>query len=272
MTEAWCGHPCSASTISRLNASLAGVRRRVAARRLDEAAPSRGWDARDAKGRRDGVIQTQAGVGAIGITKDGRRCGRGVALSHRASRASETSVLTGRTVARARVAARRRAGAPDGARRPRVVRLVPHPARCRRRVRARCADTHAGWLDDHRSRNRDCLTAPQQHLRQTAASTTAASALPRPVHHVTSTTFLGSCSGRSRGGRGAVPGRRAPRAREGGGLRRRCRPPAPPVALCVAGGDGVAGAAAAPGSRAVGRRWAWRRAGRAPGDRRLITG
>ena len=26
------------------------------------------------------------------------------------------------------------------------------------------------------------------------------------------------------------------------GLRRRCRPPAPPVALCVACGDGVAGA------------------------------
>ena len=26
------------------------------------------------------------------------------------------------------------------------------------------------------------------------------------------------------------------------GLRRRCRPPAPPVALCVAVGDGVAGA------------------------------
>ena len=252
--------------------------------------------------------------GRSGITKDGRRCGRGVALSHRASRASETSVLTGRTVARARVAARRRAGAPDGARRPRVVRLVPHPARCRRRVRARCADTHAGWLDDHRSRNRDCLTAPQQHLRQTAALhhgslSPAQACAPRDVHNLFGVVFRsipGRARGRpgpprsprARGGAGhgtgvrfPVPG--APRAREGG--RFYCRTcvnkfdalPARargadsgadaghrrhpwPCAWRV--GTGVAGAAAAPGSRAVGRRWAWRRAGRAPGDRRLITG
>ena len=96
-----------------------------------------------------------------------------------------------------------------------MVRLVPHPARCRRRVRARGADTHAGGLDDHRSRHRDCLTAPPQHLRQTAASTQAASALPRPVPNVTSPTRVRSCSGRSRGGRAAVPGGRRAGATRG---------------------------------------------------------
>ena len=50
------------------------------------------------------------------------------------------------------------------------------------------------------------------------------------------------------GKRWIVPSPHAPR--------RRRRTPAPPVALCVAWGDGVAGAAAAAGSRAVGRRWA----------------
>ena len=58
----------------------------------------------------------------------------------------------------------------------------------------------------------------------------------------------------------------APARAEGGGRRCRGRPPAPPVALCVALGAGVAGSAAAAGSRAVGRPWAGRRVGRVPGD------
>ena len=95
-------------------------------------------------------------------------------------------------------------------RRPRVVRIFPNPARCRRRVRARCADTHEGWLEAHRDRNRDCLKEQKKHRLQTAASTQAASAMTRPVHNLTYTTFLGSCSSRSRGCRAAVQGRRAP--------------------------------------------------------------
>ena len=45
-------------------------------------------------GYADGVIQTQAVLGATGITGDGRRCGLGVALSHRASRSSGTRAAT----------------------------------------------------------------------------------------------------------------------------------------------------------------------------------
>ena len=40
------------------------------------------------------------------------------------------------------------------------------------------------------------------------------------------------------------------------GLRPRCQPPAPPVAIYVALGGAVAGSVEAAGSRAVGRRWA----------------
>ena len=46
-----------------------------------------------------------------------------------------------------------------------------------------------------------------------------------------------------------------------GGRRRLSRPLAPPAAVCVAVAGGVAGMAAAAGSRAVGRRWASRERG-----------
>ena len=67
ITEELCGHTFSASTISRINASLAGVLRRFAERRLDEAYPYLVIDARYEKVRLDGVIQTQAVFVAIGI-------------------------------------------------------------------------------------------------------------------------------------------------------------------------------------------------------------
>ena len=60
ITEELCGHTFSASTISRINASLDGVLSRFAERRLDEAYPYLVLDARYEKVRLDGVIQSQA--------------------------------------------------------------------------------------------------------------------------------------------------------------------------------------------------------------------
>ena len=123
----------------------------------------------------------QAVVGATGITGDGRRCGRGLALSPRASRSNWTRVLTGLT----------------GGGRPGAEGVVS-------------AD-HAG------------LTRALAALRPEAVWA-----------------------------RGAVPVlRTALDALHADG-----RPPAPPVALCVAVGDVVAGAVKAADSRAVGQRGA----------------
>ena len=58
ITEELCGHTFSASTISRINASLDGVLSRFAERRLDEAYPYLVLDARYEKVRLDGVIQS----------------------------------------------------------------------------------------------------------------------------------------------------------------------------------------------------------------------
>ena len=88
ITEALCGHTFSASTISRINASLDGVLSRFAERRLDEAYPYLVLDARYEKVRLDGVIQSQAVLVAIGINWDDRRCVLGVELSNRESRSS----------------------------------------------------------------------------------------------------------------------------------------------------------------------------------------
>ncbi len=40
-------------------------------------------------------------------------------------------------------------------RRTRVVRIFPNPASCLRLVRALCAETHEGWLKNHRYLNMD---------------------------------------------------------------------------------------------------------------------
>ena len=95
ITEELCGHTFSASTISRINASLDGVLSRFAERRLDEAYPYLVLDARYEKVRLDGVIQSQAVLVAIGINWDGRRCVLGVELSNRESRSSWTNFVTG---------------------------------------------------------------------------------------------------------------------------------------------------------------------------------
>ena len=95
ITEELCGHTFSASTISRINASLDGMLRRVAERRLDEAYPYLILDARYEKVRLDGVIQSQAVFVAIGINGDGRRQVLGVELSNRESRSSWATFVTG---------------------------------------------------------------------------------------------------------------------------------------------------------------------------------
>ena len=95
ITEELCGHTFSASTISRINASLDGMLRRFAARRLDEAYPYLILDARSEKVRLDGVIQSQAVFVAIGINGDDRRQVLGVELSNRESRSSWATFVTG---------------------------------------------------------------------------------------------------------------------------------------------------------------------------------
>ena len=278
ITEERCGHTFSASTISRINASLDAVLRRIAQRRLDEASPYVILDARYEKVRLDGVIQTQAVFVAIGVNWDGRRQVLGVELSNRESRSSWATFLTGlktrghhgvdfvvsddhaglkRAVAellpeavwqRCYVHFLRNAldylprkadddclqelrwlyDRPDLKeaqqdlhawlqrwaqryprltdwveahigetlnvhrlprqhhkhlkstnllerlneeikRRTRVVRIFPNQASCLRLIRALCAETHEGWLEDHRYLNMEFLKEQKKDLRQTAA-------------------------------------------------------------------------------------------------------
>ena len=278
ITEELCGHTFSASTISRINASLDGMLRRFAERRLDEAYPYLILDARYEKVRLDGVIQSQAVFVAIGINWDGRRQVLGVELSNRESRSSWATFVTGlkarglhgvefvvsddhaglkRAVAellpevvwqRCYVHFLRNAldylprKADDDCRqelrwlydrrdlkeaqqdlqawlqrwaqryprltdwveaqigetlnfyrlprqhhkhlkstnllerlneeikrRTRVVRIFPNPASCLRLIRALCAETHEGWLEDHRYLNMDFLKEQKKDLLQTAA-------------------------------------------------------------------------------------------------------
>ncbi len=54
-------------------------------------------------------------------------------------------------------------------RRTRVVRIVPNPAGYRRLIRALCAETHEGWLEDHRYLDMDFLKEQKKDLLQTTA-------------------------------------------------------------------------------------------------------
>ena len=51
-------------------------------------------------------------------------------------------------------------------RRTRVVRIFPNPDSCLRLVRALCAETHEGWLKDHRYLNMDYLKEQKKELMQ----------------------------------------------------------------------------------------------------------
>ena len=54
-------------------------------------------------------------------------------------------------------------------RRTRVVRIFPNPASCLRLVRALCAETHEGWLEDHRYLNMDFWKEQKKDLMRVAA-------------------------------------------------------------------------------------------------------
>ena len=53
-------------------------------------------------------------------------------------------------------------------RRTRVVRIFPTAASCLRLVRALCAETHEGWLEDHRYLNMEFLKEQKKELRTAA--------------------------------------------------------------------------------------------------------
>ena len=54
-------------------------------------------------------------------------------------------------------------------RRTRVARIFPNPDSCLRLVRALCAETHEGWLKDHRYLNMEYLKEQRKELMQAAA-------------------------------------------------------------------------------------------------------
>src|SRR3954452_7416842 len=85
ITEELCGHEFSASTISRINASLDEELAKFAGRKLEEEYPYLVVDARYERVRENGVIHSQAVLVAIGINWDGRRCVLGVEMSSRES-------------------------------------------------------------------------------------------------------------------------------------------------------------------------------------------
>jgi transposase-like protein len=53
-------------------------------------------------------------------------------------------------------------------RRTRVVRIFPNPASCLRLIRALCAETHEGWLEDHRYLNMEFLKEQKKQLQPAA--------------------------------------------------------------------------------------------------------
>ena len=54
-------------------------------------------------------------------------------------------------------------------RRTRVVRIFPNPASCLRLVRAQCAETHEGWLEDHHYLNMEYLKEQKKDVTRIAA-------------------------------------------------------------------------------------------------------
>jgi transposase-like protein len=88
ITEEWCGHEFSASTLSRINQHWDEELEKLAPRRLEEAYPSLILDARYQKVREDGAIRSRAVLVAIGMKGEGRRSVLAVELAQRASPAS----------------------------------------------------------------------------------------------------------------------------------------------------------------------------------------
>lgn len=88
VTEVLCGHSFSASSVSRITASLDSELAKFSSRRLEEAYPYLIVDARYERVREDGVVGSQAVLIGIGINEDGRRCILGVEMANRESTTS----------------------------------------------------------------------------------------------------------------------------------------------------------------------------------------
>ena len=95
VTEALCGHSFSASSVSRVTASLDEELEKFSKRRLEETYPYLMLDARYERVREDGVVRSRAVMVAIGINEDGRRCILGVELAARESASSWRDFLQG---------------------------------------------------------------------------------------------------------------------------------------------------------------------------------
>jgi len=94
ITEGLCGHEFSASSISRIHASLDEALTKFAGRRLEEEYRFLLLDAQCEK-IRDGVIRSQAVMVAIGINWDGRRCVLAVDMASHESQSSWKMFLAG---------------------------------------------------------------------------------------------------------------------------------------------------------------------------------
>ena len=204
VTDERCGRTLSASTGSRINQSLDGLLRRCARRRREEAYPDDViLEARDEQGRLDGVIQSPAVFMARGINAEGRRQVRGggavepgvtIELDDVCDGCEDAGPARGATCDPKRTdwvdahigetlnvsslprhhhkhlksTNMRERRNEEITRRPRVVRIFPTAARCLRLVRALWAETHEGWLEDHRYVNMEVLKEQKKELRTAA--------------------------------------------------------------------------------------------------------
>ena len=95
VTEALCGHSFSASSVSRMVATLDAELTEFHTRKLTECYPYLIVDARYERVRENGVVRSRAVLVAIGINEDGRRSVLGVELANRESATSWKEFLLG---------------------------------------------------------------------------------------------------------------------------------------------------------------------------------
>jgi putative transposase len=94
ITEEWCGHSFSASSVSRIVQRLDAELEAFANRELDQEFPYLVIDARYEKVRDAGLIRSQAVLVAIGIDWDGRRQVLAVEAANRESKTSWSEFLS----------------------------------------------------------------------------------------------------------------------------------------------------------------------------------
>jgi putative transposase len=95
VTEELHEHSCSASAISRINATLQEGLAESAGRRLEEPSLHLVCDARYERVREGGVIRSRAVLVAIGVNTDGHRCVPGVEAAARESATSRRDFPSG---------------------------------------------------------------------------------------------------------------------------------------------------------------------------------